>query len=182
MIFKNIQYTNYQVSHHPPISSFIIQNLKTNTELTSNLSFGVKFGGNYVSIVTEGNTKIYCHKFNEYYELSKLLPGFLYLINNNYLMLDMVIKNVIFGTKKIFWNGQISVVCPQTNYSSTIHYKENGTFSMYININLQKGNENIVEGYIQNGQGDLLFSFEGNAGIKYFQKYMYLFIFRIYNK
>lgn len=75
------------------------------------MSFGVKFGGNYVSIVTEGAAVLNVEKFQEQYEIAKRAP-------------DMLVRNVIIGTKKIFWTGDVSVACPSTGFSASLHFKE----------------------------------------------------------
>jgi hypothetical protein len=103
-----------QVSHHPPISAFIVTNAQENINLSSNISFNVKFGGNYVSVVTEGPAMISVEDRGEQYEMSKCLP-------------DMVIRNVVWGTKRIFWSGEISVTCPTTGYSASLVFGESGT-------------------------------------------------------
>jgi hypothetical protein len=138
-----VDYLSEQVSHHPPISAFVVSNNhdEHQTSLTCNLSFGVKFGGNYASIVTEGTTLIKCEKYNEVYELPRRTP-------------DMVVKNVVFGTKKIFWSGELTIMCPSTRYSATLTFKESG-------------NENVVNGTVSvldsNDTDELLFTIHGKA-------------------
>lgn len=77
----------------------------------------------------------------EQYELSKSLP-------------DMTIKNVIWGTKRIFWSGEMTINCPKTGYSVNLLFKESGS-------------DNVVKGTISNifksEQGDL-YSIDGKLG------------------
>lgn len=155
----SFSYTNptfFQVSHHPPISAFICTNPQENINLYGNISFNVKFGGNYVNVVTEGPTAVTVEDRLETYELSKSLP-------------DMMIKNVVWGnelfpmgvplnfelgTKRIFWSGDLSITCPKTGFSVVLTFKESGS-------------DNVVKGIITNTytpeQGDL-YVIEGRAG------------------
>lgn len=95
------QFIGEQVSHHPPISSFIVRNELEKVECTANISFSIKFGRN-ISISTAGPLYITSHLFNETYVLTKCLP-------------DMMVKNAIgFGPKYIMWEGSIEMKCEKT--------------------------------------------------------------------
>jgi hypothetical protein len=120
--FGRTEFITEQVSHHPPIAGIYVHNAQEGITNQANVSFGVKFGGNYVSIVTEGSAVITCSKFKEQYEIAKRTP-------------DMVVKNVIFGTKRIYWSGDVTISCPKTRYSASFSFKENG-------------NDNVVNGQI----------------------------------
>jgi hypothetical protein len=71
----------------------------------------VKFGGNHVSIVTEGAAVLNCERFKEQYEVAKRTP-------------DMTVRNVIIGTKRIYWTGDVSITCPKTGYSAFLQFTE----------------------------------------------------------
>jgi len=131
-----------QVSHHPPVSAFVVNNEDSGTSLTGNISFGVRFNRNSVSVVTEGTGLLNAPNFGETYELTKMTP-------------NMLIKNVIWGTKKIFWDGDVTISCPQTRYSATLQFGEDN-------------NDNILKGSIirfnVDGEGEEIMSFEGKCG------------------
>jgi len=103
------EFIGEQVSHHPPISAFIVRNNKYKFEITGNISFGVRFGGNSVSVTTSG--AVFVTHNNETYEMTKCLP-------------DMVIRNVVFGKKYIMWEGDITVSCPSSGYTALISFRE----------------------------------------------------------
>jgi len=98
-----------QVSHHPPISAYVIENKKRNIRYVGNLEFKVAFGTNYVSVVTDGYGKI--HFNDEVYELSKCIP-------------DLVIKNTVWGKKYLMWIGKFEINCPETGYFAELEYSE----------------------------------------------------------
>lgn len=129
-----------QVSHHPPVAAFFTTNDKENSRVEGNISFNVRFAGNSVSVTTEGKSMVYLGDYDEVYEMSKGLP-------------DMIITNVILGTKRVFWDGDVSIDCKKTGY--------------YAKMTLKNANhKNIVEGYIAQGgeNGTILFDFEGRCG------------------
>eukprot|EP00027_Filamoeba_sp_ATCC50430_P009187 CAMPEP_0168561338 /NCGR_PEP_ID=MMETSP0413-20121227/11542_1 /TAXON_ID=136452 /ORGANISM="Filamoeba nolandi, Strain NC-AS-23-1" /LENGTH=767 /DNA_ID=CAMNT_0008592703 /DNA_START=91 /DNA_END=2394 /DNA_ORIENTATION=- len=130
-----------QVSHHPPVSAIYIRNDQEGIDLACNLSFGVRFGGNYVSIVTDGAAYITCDKYGEQYELPRRTP-------------DMVIKNVVWGTKRIYWSGELSISCAKTGYFANLAFKESG-------------NDNVVNGtigVITDSSEEILLTLEGKCG------------------
>eukprot|EP01122_Echinamoeba_exundans_P010269 TRINITY_DN3807_c0_g2_i1.p1 TRINITY_DN3807_c0_g2~~TRINITY_DN3807_c0_g2_i1.p1 ORF type:complete len:910 (-),score=217.61 TRINITY_DN3807_c0_g2_i1:623-3352(-) len=107
------EFIGEQVSHHPPVSAYRVRNEPQGVELSGTISFGVRFGKNYVSVTTAGAQFITLEKFgNEKYEFApKCLP-------------DMVVRNVVIGSKYIMWEGEITVSCPSTGYSATIQFSE----------------------------------------------------------
>eukprot|EP01114_Cavostelium_apophysatum_P019741 TRINITY_DN6443_c0_g1_i3.p1 TRINITY_DN6443_c0_g1~~TRINITY_DN6443_c0_g1_i3.p1 ORF type:complete len:758 (+),score=220.97 TRINITY_DN6443_c0_g1_i3:191-2464(+) len=140
--YGRTEFVGEQVSHHPPISAIHIQNPQEKVSLDINVSFGVKFGGNYVNVVTEGAATINVESFKEEYEMPKRTP-------------DMVIKNVIFGTRKIFWGGEVTISCAKTGYSANLIFKEHGS------DNTVKGTIiHTSESYVEQE----VFAIEGKAG------------------
>jgi hypothetical protein len=55
---ERTEFIGEQVSHHPPISAFLVHNNKIGFEITGNISFGVRFGGNSVSVTTSGRVSL----------------------------------------------------------------------------------------------------------------------------
>jgi len=139
--YSKTEFIAEQVSHHPPISAFIVMNHQENVSLSGNISFNVKFGGNHVNVVTEGPAQVNVENRVEQYELSKMVP-------------DMVVKNVVWGTKRIFWSGDLSISCSKTGYLVNLLFKDNDQ-------------DNIVKGTLSNMYkpelGDI-FTFEGKCG------------------
>src|SRR5207249_1220876 len=94
------------------------------------------------SIATEGAALVTTDRWNEVYEIPRTTP-------------DMVIKNVVWGTKKIFWNGEVSIHCAKTKYSATFNFKESG-------------NENVVKGELMytndNDEDEVLYTIDGKCG------------------
>jgi len=137
-----------QVSHHPPVSAFILKNEVEQISLECNISFGVKFGSNLVTIVTEGNGFINVDKRNEQYELVRKTPG-------------MVIKNVIWGTRKMFWAGDVCITCAKTGLTVNLNFKESGS-------------DNVVTGTVSStdaeGNEIEMCSIKGNCGGEVFMQ------------
>eukprot|EP01119_Soliformovum_irregulare_P013605 TRINITY_DN3640_c0_g1_i1.p1 TRINITY_DN3640_c0_g1~~TRINITY_DN3640_c0_g1_i1.p1 ORF type:complete len:731 (+),score=236.41 TRINITY_DN3640_c0_g1_i1:64-2256(+) len=140
--FGRTEFIGEQVSHHPPVSGIYIVNEQTGISCSCNLSFGVKFGRNSVSVVTEGSAVLNCEKLGETYEIAKRTP-------------DMVVKNVIIGTKKIFWNGECTIVCPKNRFTATLQFKESGS-------------DNVVQGTLSSfneyEEEELLYNIKGQCG------------------
>jgi len=136
-IWKNTFFISEQTSHHPPLSAFAVLNSQEKITLSSMVSFAVRFGGNSVSIVTDGAAVINCEKLNEQYQLPKRVP-------------DMVVRNLILGTKKVYWEGDIKISCSQTGFSSSLKFSKSGQ-------------DNIVKGTISNEKQNCI-NIEGKAG------------------
>jgi len=103
------EFISEQVSHHPPVSSFFVRNKKENVQMEGNLKFSVKFGGNYATITTAGPVTIKTE--HDTFLLDKCIP-------------NMHIQNVVWGTKYVMWNGDISLQCPDTGYSVQLTLSE----------------------------------------------------------
>ena len=68
--------------------------------------FGVVFHSNSVTVEIKGGLKIYLtlpDGTQEMYLLEEGIP-------------DMFLKNVLLGTKYVYWTGQLTVKCPSTGY------------------------------------------------------------------
>jgi len=112
-----------QVCHHPPVSAYVSENKVENISTVSNITFAIKFHGNSASVKTDGLSRVDANNFDEQYTLSKAVP-------------DVLIKNVILGTKRIVWDGEVSITCQKTGYKATFTYKEEG---WYEPINVIRG-------------------------------------------
>lgn len=99
------EYISEQVSHHPPVSAWVVRNRNRKYTLSSNTSFGVKFGRNYVAVTTSGAVNLTTPL--DTYEANKL-P-------------DLKINNVIKGKKYIMWEGEVTISCPESGYINYFH-------------------------------------------------------------
>jgi hypothetical protein len=109
--FGRSNYVAEQVSHHPPVSALYLWNEQENVSFSSNVTFNVRFGGNHVNVGLDGTVAIRFGDRDETYESNKFVP-------------DMIVKNVIIGTKRLVWNGEVVIACAQTGFSATIAFKE----------------------------------------------------------
>jgi len=104
------EFISEQVSHHPPITAFIVKNPTHNLKIESAVSFGVKLARNSASVTTSGSVVVSTGK--ERFELTKCLP-------------DLKICNVINpGPKYIVWVGDVRLTCPGSGYYATIQTNE----------------------------------------------------------
>lgn len=125
-----------QVSHHPPVTGLFVQNEESGVTLQGTISFGVKFWLNSVTVNTLGSISVKMAKHgDEEYVFHKVLP-------------DLHLKNVVFGTRRMRWQGNIRVVCKKTNCEAEIIFD-------------QSGNDETVSGSIM-CEGEEALSFEGS--------------------
>jgi len=104
-----------QTVHHPPTTAFDIYNEEHGVRLSGNMLFGVLFHSNSVTVEIKGGAKIYLtlpDGTEEKYLLEEGIP-------------DMFIKNVLLGTKYVYWTGQLTVKCMTTGYRAQMIYTFN---------------------------------------------------------
>jgi len=103
-----------QVSHHPPISAFYIGNKERTISVLGNMAFGVQYAMNSVICTTSGFVEVYVPRETgeEIYHIDKGLP-------------DLLINNVIFGTRTMGWTGNISISCSNTNITVPLTFSKN---------------------------------------------------------
>lgn len=98
-----------QVSHHPPISAFYMENKDHRLTFEGHLAPGSRFGGN--SLVTA---------MNGVYTLTFLdLDGESYSV----YMPTIVARGIIFGSSYIEVNDTMKIVCNKTKHESIMHFK-----------------------------------------------------------
>lgn len=140
----SVEFVSEQVSHHPPISAFSVRNEVHNLSVCSNISFQVKFGGNSATIATSGGASLVLGKFDgELYEMSRCIP-------------DMLVRNVVWGTKYIIWAGDLVVSCKQTGFQASLTFSE------------ARGQVNRVEGSIIDSAGNVAYKLGGTCGSEIF--------------
>jgi len=101
-----------QTKHHPPTSAFEINNPDHGVRLAGNMLFGVVFHSNSVTVEIKGGLKIYLTLEDGTEELYLLEEG----------IPDMYLKNVLLGTKYVFWTVQLTVKCPSTGFRTNLVY------------------------------------------------------------
>lgn len=125
-----------QVTHHPPVSAVFVENAESGITIQGNISFGVKFWLNSVTINTHGFIDVnFANHGDEVYEFSKALP-------------DLYLKNVVFGTRRMRWQNTVTVKCKKTNCEAEL------TFD-------QSGNDETVRGKIK-CEGDVVLTIDGS--------------------
>lgn len=98
-----------QVLHHPPVTAFAIHHPDASISIEGNVSFGVKFHGNSVSCDTKGFSLLNWDN-KEHYRITKGLP-------------DVMISNVIIGSRAMSWSGTVEIACAETGYSAKLNFK-----------------------------------------------------------
>jgi len=134
------EFISEQVSHHPPITAFIVKNPTHNLKIESAVSFGVKLARNSASVTTSGDVVVTAGE--ERFELTKCLP-------------DLKICNVINpGPKYIMWVGDVRLSCPESGYYATIQTNE------------KRHKVNSISGaiYHQDNPDKPIYKFEGVCG------------------
>eukprot|EP01123_Difflugia_compressa_P012585 TRINITY_DN543_c2_g1_i1.p1 TRINITY_DN543_c2_g1~~TRINITY_DN543_c2_g1_i1.p1 ORF type:complete len:439 (+),score=74.10 TRINITY_DN543_c2_g1_i1:120-1436(+) len=131
------EFIGEQVSHHPPVSAFIVRNQKRGLSITGAITFKVGFGSNCASVTTGGEVTI--HTGQETYTMTKCVP-------------DMMVNNVIWGEKYLIWHGAITITCSDNDYVAKINLSEESV-------------RNILEGKIYEGE-KVIHILSGLAGEK----------------
>jgi len=106
-----------QVSHHPPITAFVIHNAELKITVTGTYSFNIKFAPNTIFVTTSGKCQIEIG--SEIYLMDKSLP-------------DMIIKNSLIGKKAVSWVGKISLSCPITSWHTEFDYHLSKDLVKYV--------------------------------------------------
>eukprot|EP01090_Pellita_catalonica_P021081 TRINITY_DN77_c0_g1_i1.p1 TRINITY_DN77_c0_g1~~TRINITY_DN77_c0_g1_i1.p1 ORF type:complete len:413 (+),score=74.55 TRINITY_DN77_c0_g1_i1:110-1348(+) len=100
---KDVTYlVTEQVRHHPPICGIRIDNPHRKISLEGFYSFEIQFNRNSVSVTNNGPITLKCG--DEEYILKKAMP-------------DLMIRNVILGSKLVSWEGGLTIECKQTGCS-----------------------------------------------------------------
>lgn len=95
--------------------------------VSANLGFSTKFYGNSAGVIATGVTHVDLLNHNERYSISKSMP-------------DLSIRNMVLGishfhftflisksgTKRISWEGDVTITCESSGFVAHLHYKEEG--------------------------------------------------------
>lgn len=144
-----------QVSHHPPVSAVVMRNDKVGVEFNASLRFGIQFNGNSVSCSLKGRASVTFKTLNETYVCPNWVP-------------DVVIQNVLFGTRRQLWWGDWEMQCEKTGMGIQFNVADvNVNDSWFASV--QSGvYENRLKGAVYRlaEPDNPLFNLEGLAGIK----------------
>lgn len=105
-----------QVSHHPPVSAFVMFNKKLDLLFECNVEFAVQFHGNSVTISTRGYGNLRFGRLDESYSISKYIP-------------DLKIESCVFGNRRQVWRGEWEIRCEKTGLAAVLNFTENKTAS-----------------------------------------------------
>lgn len=108
------RYVGEQVTHHPPVSAFYLDNEEEGVHVQGTISFAVKFHVNSATIATGGSLRVKLDKHDEEYVFSKSIP-------------DLLMKNVVFGTRQMKWQKGIEMSCPKSGFKATITFTDSGS-------------------------------------------------------
>ena len=124
-----------QVSHHPPVSAILMRNEKTGVEFRSNVKFGITFNGNSVSCRLEGRAEARLQKRKETYVAANWVP-------------DVVIQNVLFGSRRQLWLGSWTLKCAETGLAVKIVITEENANAGWFSAVKAGVYENKLKGFI----------------------------------
>jgi len=136
---KRIDYLSEQVEHHPPVCAILLDFGTPNLRMDGVFTSGLCFNGNSVTMTNRGPLSFYMPEHSEVYVLSTLLPS-------------MQIKNVILGTRRMPWDGEVTITCEASGLSARLNYKEEGWYCT-----------NMVDGTIMK-DGVPIMSINGTVG------------------
>mmetsp|Transcript_42083 Transcript_42083/g.106170 ORF Transcript_42083/g.106170 Transcript_42083/m.106170 type:complete len:485 (-) Transcript_42083:30-1484(-) len=133
-----VTYVGEQVSHHPPVSAWALICHDSGVRQMATLGFSVKFHGNSASITTKGVVEVEIVDLGEVYTFSKALP-------------NVAVKNVIFGTKHVYWNDTVKVHCKKTGLSALLKFKA-------------KGSRNACSATVTTASKEVMYKLSGTTG------------------
>jgi hypothetical protein len=144
---KKTRYLAEQVTHHPPVSAFYMDHEEAGVSAQGTISFGVKFHVNSATVATNGAIRVKLDKHNEEYIFAKSIP-------------DLLMKNVVFGTRQMKWQKTIDVTCPNSGFTGTIAFQDSGSSDTLSGV-ISKGDEPILR--FEGSLDDEVYFFEEEA-------------------
>lgn len=101
-------FVSEQVSHHPPISAFHMENRKKNIIFHGTITPKSKFHGNSLSSIMDGTLTFRILNYGEEY---------------NMVFPHIVARGILFGTQCLELTNKLKIQCTQTSYKASIHFK-----------------------------------------------------------
>eukprot|EP00004_Rigifila_ramosa_P013391 TRINITY_DN2956_c0_g1_i1.p1 TRINITY_DN2956_c0_g1~~TRINITY_DN2956_c0_g1_i1.p1 ORF type:complete len:382 (+),score=78.51 TRINITY_DN2956_c0_g1_i1:32-1147(+) len=130
-------YLAEQVSHHPPISTFVYMNRKKQIFVNGYIYPRSKFLGNSAASIMDGSASLLLLSRGEQYTFS--FPSY-------------YARGLLMGKLLMETVGECSITCPQTGYKAEIEFKAKGYFT---------GEYNAVVAKIKNAKGTTVFNLQG---------------------
>lgn len=115
------RYVGEQVTHHPPVSAFYLDNEEEGISLQGTISFAVRFYVNSATITTSGAMRVNLEKHGEEYTFSKSIP-------------DLLMKNVVFGTRQMKWQKGIDIYCNNSGLKASINFQDSGNSETLVGL------------------------------------------------
>lgn len=134
---STMTYFAEQVSHHPPISAFHLENKKKGIIGNGYYYPKSKFLGNSAASMADGVLNMQLLNHNEVYTVT--WP-------------NVYARGILFGALLMELGGKTSIVCEQSGISTEIEFKTKGYFT---------GDYNVVVGKVKNAKGKTLYSISG---------------------
>jgi hypothetical protein len=144
---KKTRYLAEQVTHHPPVSAFYMDQEEEGVSCQGTISFGVRFNMNSATVSTSGLIKVKLNKHDEEYVFGKSIP-------------DLLMKNVVFGTRQMKWQKGIEVTCNSSGYKGTITFQDSGNSDSLVGV-ISKGDEPVLR--FEGSLDDEVYYFEEGA-------------------
>lgn len=137
------EFIGEQVSHHPPVTAFVVRNTKNDIKIMGDVTFQVGFGTNCATVITGGGVTI--HTSKEKFTMTKCMP-------------DMMVNNVVWGERYLMWYGGVTIACPDSGYSAYVELKE-------------EDGRNLILGQVFDSNKNVIYNLSGFAGqTTYLQK------------
>jgi len=144
---NKIRYLGEQVTHHPPVSAFYMDHEEEKINVQGTISFGVKFHVNSATVATKGEIRVRLEKHDEEYGFGKSTP-------------DLLMKNVVFGTRQMKWQKSIDITCPSSGYKATITFQDSGSSDSLTGV-ISKGDQPVLR--FEGSLDDEVYYFEEGA-------------------
>jgi len=144
---KKIRYLGEQVTHHPPVSAFYLDSEDEGVTVQGTICFGVKFHVNSATVATQGLLRVRLDKHNEEYVFGKSTP-------------DLLMKNVVFGTRQMKWQKSIDLTCANSGFKATITFQDSGSSDSLAGV-IMKGDQPVLR--FEGSLDDEVYFFEEGA-------------------
>jgi len=144
---RKVRYLGEQVTHHPPVSAIYLDQEDEGLSVQGTICFGVKFHVNSATVATNGLLRVRLDKHNEEYVFGKSTP-------------DLLMKNVVFGTRQMKWQKSIEVSCVSSGYKATITFQDSGSSDSLTGV-IMKGDEPVLR--FEGSLDDEVYWFEEGA-------------------
>jgi len=127
---RKIRYLGAQVTHHPPVSAIYLDQQEEGVTVQGTICFGVKFHVNSATVATNGQLRMRLDKHDEEYVFAKSTP-------------DLLMKNVVFGTRQMKWQKSIEGSCANSGFKVVITFQDSGSSDTLSGV-ITKGDQPVL--------------------------------------